>query len=262
MSDTSGIKIKRGEWLSDTFVFFLWQAESDRVSPKTFGHLASQRWDSVLRKRVFWQDFDQIFRWSAHEAARRDIRLREYISSSDQPIYRKPYRKSNWNLKDYRKWNVRLHLKSGRFIEVDCQQGGPVRYPGEVVVSWALLVPTKTQRLYERIGRLDREDCHRPKILGVPFDQRPSAYLYPEHAPKPVPSLGLVVQPRRNYQRLLADQLAHNENWPSYLNNRSLSRTLREARSLNIPRETIEARNNMIANLQRDFGPGGESKVA
>ena len=58
-----------------------------------------------------------------------------------------------------------------------------------------------------------------------------------------------------------SDRDLYNENHGSYLNNASLSRTLRERRSLNIPRETIEVRNKMIANLEHDFS-ARDGKVA
>ena len=287
VGDMSGIKLKLGEWLSDTFTLLWLQGTQLRDAPlwaigspeapwaersiyqKTFHHLASQRWDSVLRKRVFWPRLDQAFSWSITQTEQAEIRSREYARSSEQPIYWKPWRPSFWSLKDYRKWNVRLRLKSGGFIKLDCQLGGPVRY---VVAAPATAIfylwrrrqlrPVAGKRLLERVGRLDREDCWSPEIVGRPFDQCPSAYLHPEHAPKHTPQSDVVQQPARNYQRLLAGQAAYNEQSESYMNSVGLSRILREQRSLNIPRETIEVRNNMIANLEHDFGLGREAKAA
>jgi hypothetical protein len=183
---------------------------------------------------------------AVRQAERAEIKRREFIESSrQQPIYRLPWRPSNWNLKDYRRWDVRLRHKSGGFIKADCQQGGPVRYPTEVAV--ASLVPTKTQRLYKRMGRLYKEDCHQPLILGVPFDQSPSAYLYPEHAPaREITNNKVVECPARwNYQGLLADQTEHNAKYDSFWNNTGISR---RSRSLNIPHET--AVTNGIENRQ------------
>src|SRR5262249_29493272 len=73
--------------------------------------------------------------------------------------------------------------------------------------------------------------------------------------------LGRVVQPRWDYQRLLADQPAPNAQWGSYLNGARLSRTLQRHCSLNIPREMIELRDNMLTNMKHDFGQD-EQKVA
>jgi hypothetical protein len=289
VGDMSGIKLKRCEWLSDTFTALwlqgtvlggasLWAIGNPEAPwaerpayQKTLHHLASQRWDSVLRKRVFWQRFDQIFRWSVHEAEQREIRLRDYIESSDQPIYRKPYRPSFWNLRDYRE-ETKLRFRSGSYVRADRQHGGPLRdilaTPLATIESrlalylleW--LTPPETQRLLERTIRLYKEDCWCPGTFGVRFDQSPSAYLYPAHAPKRTPRADVVKQrPARSYQRLLADQPAHNARWESYLNSVRPGRTLRERGSLNIPRETIEVRNKMIANLEHDF-TARDGKVA
>jgi hypothetical protein len=118
-----------------------------------------------------------------------------------------------------------------------------------------------------RTGRLYKEDCWRPLITGVPFDQSPSAYLYPEHAPERPPIVGRVEEPKWNYQRLLADQPAHNARLGSYWSlgvasdgTVGLSKIIRSIGSLNI--KTIEARNHMIANLEHDFSPRDEAKVA
>ncbi len=163
-----------------------------------------------------------------------------------------------------------LRLESGRQLRADRQHGGPTRkITVELAAVYLLwLVPPKTQRLLERIGRLHKEDCWSPAIVGVPFDQSPSAYLYSEHAPERAPIVGAIEQPKRNYQRLLADQGAHNERWGSYWNSprnagrANLSKMFRLLRSLNITRETIEARDNMIANLQHDFDRRDEPMVA
>jgi hypothetical protein len=59
--------------------------------------------------------------------------------------------------------------------------------------------------------------------------------------------------PAKRHANLASTMADYNEQWGSYTNNNTLSRTLRGLRSLNIPRETIELRNSMIDNLQRDF---------
>jgi len=295
----SNIKLKRGEWLSDTFTFLWLQGTVLRDAPlwaigspealwaersayqKTLCHLASQRWDRVLRKRVFWQDFDQVFRWSVNQAEQAEVKLHRgwfytNLRSASRGSYWKPYRPSFWNLRDYRE-ETTLRLKSGSYVRADRQHGGPVSYilkmPGltawshdcDIRLSLYALDRQKTaeeQWLLERIGRLSREDCWSPRIVGVPFDQSPSAYLYPEHAPERVRYDDVVtVQPARwNYQRLLADQPAHNAQWGSYWNRTGIGRLL--GRSLNIDRETIAMRDNMIVNMQHDFGQDQQKVVA
>jgi hypothetical protein len=198
-----------------------------------------------------------------------EIRLREYIESSDQPVYRRPYRPSFWNLREYREATM-LRLRSGRYMREDRQHGGYVRNVpitlelAAVYLLWVM--PPKTQRLLERTGRLYKEDCWRPLITGVPFDQSPSAYLYPEHAPERPPIVGRVEEPKWNYQRLLADQPAHNARLGSYWSlgvasdgTVGLSKIIRSIGSLNI--KTIEARNHMIANLEHDFSPRERRKI-
>jgi hypothetical protein len=66
----------------------------------------------------------------------------------------------------------------------------------------------------------------------------------------------------KRHANLAGTRAAYNAGWDSYNNNTRLSRVLREQRSLNIPRETIEARNVMIANLERDFAPRNEREAA
>jgi hypothetical protein len=59
--------------------------------------------------------------------------------------------------------------------------------------------------------------------------------------------------PAKRYARLAQTMDAYNEQWPSYSNRGGLSRTLRQLRSLNIKDEMIEARDNMIRNLDNSF---------
>jgi hypothetical protein len=74
--------------------------------------------------------------------------------------------------------------------------------------------------------------------------------------------------PAKRHANLAKTQADYNEQWRSYWNyGRSggvarLSRQLRELHSLNIPHETIELRNNMVANLERDFARYDETKAA
>jgi hypothetical protein len=66
----------------------------------------------------------------------------------------------------------------------------------------------------------------------------------------------------KRHANLASTRAAHNDTWDSYISNTKLSRRIREGRSLNIPRETIEVRNAMIINLERDFAPRKESEAA
>jgi hypothetical protein len=66
----------------------------------------------------------------------------------------------------------------------------------------------------------------------------------------------------KRHANLASTRAAHNQAWDSYSSNTKLSRRLREGRSLNIPPETIEVRNAMIINLERDFAPRNEREAA
>jgi hypothetical protein len=124
---------------------------------------------------------------------------------------------------------------------------------------WALyLLAPQAQQVLKRNGRLYRASCWFPKITGIPFDQRRSAYLYPEHAP-PLDWISRVVclQPR-NYAELARTRAAYNDRHGSNWNSANLTKTFRALKSINIPRQNIEARNTVIANLERDFASSGE----
>jgi hypothetical protein len=131
---------------------------------------------------VLWGYVDRVFRWATHEAEQAEIRLgyRDFILwSLDCWVYHKPYRPSNWNLKDYRQWDVKLRLKTGGFIKVDRQKGGVVR---NILITPALatfylwlrqlLTPPKTQRRLETLRRCYKIDCW---LGDRSFDTRPSA---------------------------------------------------------------------------------------
>jgi len=88
--------------------------------------------------------------------------------------------------------------------------------------------------------------------------------------------------PAKRHAQLAATRQSYNDQWPSYWNLGTarrksdwdfgirspkngiagMSETLRELGSPNIPHETIELRNNMVANLERDFGRRDETKAA
>ena len=98
VGDVNTIKLKRGEWLSDTFTLLWLLGDVLRDAPlwttgvglywaerpayqKMFQRLTRQRWDRVLRKRVSWQRFDQVLTWSDNQAEQAQIRLgyRDFI---------------------------------------------------------------------------------------------------------------------------------------------------------------------------------------
>jgi hypothetical protein len=295
VGDMSNIKLKRGEWLSDAFTLLylqgtvlrdapLWQIGSPKAQwaersayQKTIRHLASQRWDRVLRKRVFWQNLDQAFSWSATEAEQAEIRgawFYEHLRSASQWAYFPPYRPTFWNVRDYSE-RAQVWLKSGKWVWLNRQHGGPVHHidvtPSRAILALWLrrqLMPPARQLLLERVGRLYPSDCWLPYIVGRRFDQSPSAYLDPALAPKSERIGGQVVISIRGMNRhsvgakryaALATTCDHyNAQHGSYLNAARLSRVLRERRSLNIPRET-EARDRMVANMKHDFSQ--EQKV-
>jgi hypothetical protein len=235
---------------------------SDLIDKETRREL--ERWNSD--QRAWLRRREKNRPREARKAVEAEIKRREYKESAHQPIYRKPWRPHFWNIRDYRKWNVRLRLRSGGFTKVDRQKGGAVRYLIAAAIPWEQLTPRKTQQLLISIGRFYKWHCAWPPSIGVfddfdPFDQRPSAYLYPEHAPPRVARADKVIEhpARWNYQRLLADKPEHNAKWASCWN--IPTRVYRQQGTLNIPRETVETRNNIIENLDRDFTLT-ETKVA
>jgi hypothetical protein len=128
---------------------------------------------------------------------------------------------------------------------------------------WALyLCAPKTQQVLKRIGRLYKNSCWFPKITGVRFDQRRSAYLYKEHAPPFDWPSRVVRLSTRNYAELASTQTVYNDQYGSNWNSPNLTKTFRALKSINIPLENIEARNSVIENLQRDFGPKERREAA
>jgi len=149
---------------------------------------------------------------------------------------------------------------------------------------WPLLIhPPQTQRRLERIGRLYKNSCWwskkdprclfdkasasswkkaqlwKPEQLNIKFDPADSLKLEKQERAEAfrIARLGGSVQhpgaPAKRYARLKTDMDSYNASWPSYLNNVGLGRTLRLAGSLNIKHEMIEARNNMVRNLDNSF---------
>jgi hypothetical protein len=73
----------------------------------------------------------------------------------------------------------------------------------------------------------------------------------------------------KRHANLGETRAAYNDEYGSYWNSprdnlgrANLTKTFRALGSLNIPQETIEARNGMIANLERDFAPRNEREAA
>lgn len=116
-------------------------------------------------------------------------------------------------------------------------------------------VPVETQRTLEYIGRLYKYGCHHPDIdaaplFGAPQASEPVLCLWPPRAVR-----------RASLERTRSD---YNDRWQSFqtYGRMGLSKDIRLRGSLNIPRETIELRNNMIANLEHDFDRRDEARVA
>ena len=151
------------------------------------------------------------------------------------------------------------------------------------------LTPPEAQQVLKRIGRLYKNSCWWPKRekhrlfdkaeasswkkaqLWKPgqhsfeFDPKDERLIAIREAHQIVRSGGRVIylgHPAKRHASLVRTRAAFNEQWDSYTSNNRLSRTLREQRSLNIPRETIDARNAMIANLERDFAPRNQARAA
>jgi hypothetical protein len=165
-----------------------------------------------------------------------------------------------------------------------------------VLYLWGRLTPPETQQTLKRIGRHYKNSCWWPnrekpclfdkaaasswkksqlyKPGQRPFEWDPKDLLALEGREIWQISGGVFVgyagywnkpfwlRSHKRHAELGDTRAAHNGRWGSYTNNNKLSRTLREQRSLNIPRENYEARNGMIANLERDFAPRNEREAA
>jgi hypothetical protein len=117
IGDPATIKLKRGEWLSDTFAFLWSMGEAGCPHPEVFKDAALKRWETTLRQRVFWQEFvadlnrrDQSKRRGKRLSRQELAKLIERV-----PSYHKPYRPSFWNVRDYSR-PIRLRLKNGTSI--------------------------------------------------------------------------------------------------------------------------------------------------
>ena len=118
-----------------------------------------------------------------------------------------------------------------------------------------------------KLANKEKREIWRGAARHAPLGDAGVQYLYP---------------PAKRHTNLANTQAAYNEQWPSYWNLGATRResnwdfgirspkngiagvgeTLRELGSLNIPHETIELRNNMVANLERDFSRTVETKAA
>jgi hypothetical protein len=193
----------------------------------------------------------------------------------------------------------KLLFKSGRYETLTCQKAAsPVPYilaTPEFAASYLLLLQQlKTpgeQWSLKRTGRFHKNSCWWPERkkpclfdkceasswksqswnrdrARIKFDPADAVLLAGRENRETwriARAGGSVEHPERSakrHGRLAGTRAAYNEQWGSYTNNGRLGRTLRELRSLNIPRETIEARNAMIAKLEHDFAPRDEARAA
>jgi hypothetical protein len=114
-------------------------------------------------------------------------------------------------------------------INLDPPDAGPDRYP------LVLIAKQELQQIRREGGRVL---VSIPGLWGEPF----------------------WLKSHKRQANLAQTRPAYNEKYGSYLNGAGLSKTLREARSLNI--RAIEIRNNMVDNLERDFGPRDQARIA
>jgi hypothetical protein len=193
-------------------------------------------------------------------------------------------------LRDYSE-PARLLSKFGACEPVARQKAAsPVR-DVLTITCWGRLTPPETQQVLKRIRRLYKYSCWWPKrgkrrlfdnsqlsswkaqswnkdSAYIKFDPADALLLEKKERQDKcrIARMGGEVQhlghPGKRHASLARSRAAYNEQWDSYTNNNRLSRTLRAQRSLNIPRESIDARNAMIANLERDFAPRNEARAA
>ena len=205
-------------------------------------------------------------------AERAEIKLREYMELAEQPIYRRPHRPSFWNLRIYR--------PPGPVLVIAVTPALTIFH----LRCWQRLKSPAEQRRLEFWGRLYKWSCwsnHRfdqrasaylqineTSERNTPyrqFDQRPRAYLHPEHAPKPGWKGNKVIYlgPPRDYAKLAADQQAYNERWASYWSYPldgavvGIKERMRRQGSLNLDR-AIAIRNNMVTNVDHNFSRAEE----
>ena len=154
---------------------------------------------------------------------------------------------------------------------------------------WERLTPPETQQALKRIGRLYKNSCwwskkgprrlfdkawaSSGKKLSLTAQSQARTPLDPADADliakREVQQIrregGRVIylgDPAERHANLARTRADYNGKWGSYWSDARVGRTLRALGSLNIPRERIEVRNNMIANLERDFGLRDEEVVA
>jgi hypothetical protein len=260
------------------------------LGPDKNGNIRHVCWGCSLEKKL---KITAVTLYQLINALPRAERDRQEIYPADFlypriPLWREEkMRLPGIGLRDYSE-GTRLLTKYGKYEFAYRQKASPVRDVLTItfdLVDWGRLTPPERQQVLKRIGRLYKNSCWWPKRgksclfdkaqasswraqqwrgrnkTSIEFDPA-DAFLLERREWRErwrIARMGGEVQylegPFKRHTRLARTRAAYNEQWDSYINNNRLSRTLREQRSLNIPRETIDARNAMIANLERDFAP-------
>ena len=135
-----------------------------------------------------------------------------------------------------------------------------VRYRGPRIEYWRRKWPARECKTL-----FDRCQGHRDAIQFDPKSQEVKDHWREKRGLQPITSGGEAIilgSPAKRHANLESTRADYNAQWGSYTNNIRLSRTLTQLRSLNIPLQIIEARNNMVANLERDFGRTDQTKAA
>ena len=204
-------------------------------------------------------------------------------------------------LRDYSE-GTRLLNKFGKYEFAYRQKGGPVWTGRDSHVAlWLFgqLTTPKQQRTLQRTGRIYKnsswwskkdkprlfDKCQalswkanqlfKPGQYSIEFEPQDELKLAKKERAdlfRVAKSAGQVVilgSPAKRHANLAKTRADYNEQWQSYWNYGGgdfqpayLSRQLRKLGSLNIPHETIELRNNMVANLERDFSHTEQTKAA
>jgi hypothetical protein len=90
IGDPATIKLKRGEWLSDTFAFLWSIGEAGYPHPVIFQDAALKRWETTLRQRVFWQRFDKKWFDTVEAKERKEVALSKFTDLTAPDVHIDP----------------------------------------------------------------------------------------------------------------------------------------------------------------------------
>lgn len=172
------------------------------LGPKN-GHIRHVCWDCDLTHKVraaAAKLYNLVCAISTFARDQQEIYPADFRYPRVPPWRQEKMRLPGLGLRDYSE-PAKLLTKFGRYDSVIRQRAAsPVRSVLSNLVAlpvihmrWSLaLTPAQTQQTLKRIGRLYKNSCWFPKITGVRFDQRRSAYLHPKHAPRSIGLAGVV----------------------------------------------------------------------